>query len=77
MRAFLTTLTALWATAWAGETPRVTLIVVGTEAARVETAEDAAPLRAWLTESRAHRMVLFHTVPYPEDHVSPPTRRPW
>jgi hypothetical protein len=29
---------ALSATAWAGETPRVTLIVVGTEAARIETA---------------------------------------
>jgi PEGA domain len=31
-------LTTLWATAWGGETPRVTLIVVGAEAARVEAA---------------------------------------
>jgi hypothetical protein len=31
-------LTALWATAWAGEPPRVTLIVVGADAARVEKA---------------------------------------
>jgi hypothetical protein len=36
VRAFV--LTALWAIAWAGETPRITVIVVGSEAARVETA---------------------------------------
>jgi hypothetical protein len=35
-------LIASWATAWAGETPRVTLIVVGTEAARVERAMAAS-----------------------------------
>lgn len=40
MRAFL--LMALSATAWAGETPRVTLIVVGTDAARVESAMAAS-----------------------------------
>src|SRR3954466_13887197 len=37
MRALLLT-TALCATAWAGEAPRVTLIVVGAEAARAEAA---------------------------------------
>jgi hypothetical protein len=40
VRAFL--VMALSATAWAGETPRVTLIVVGTEAARVERAMAAS-----------------------------------
>ena len=34
-------------------------------ALRVETEEDAAPVRAWLARSSAHRAVLFHTAPYP------------
>jgi hypothetical protein len=32
---------------------------------RVETAEDAAPVRAWLAAAPSHRAVLFHTAPYP------------
>jgi hypothetical protein len=31
---------------------------------RVETPEDAAPVRAWLAASAHHRAVLFHTAPY-------------
>jgi len=34
-------------------------------ALRVATAADAGPVREWLSESRGHRAVLFHTVPYP------------
>ncbi|HEX6850194.1 MAG TPA: hypothetical protein VF139_02220 [Candidatus Polarisedimenticolaceae bacterium] len=33
-------------------------------AIRVETAEDAAPVRAWLSGSPRRRAVLFHTAPY-------------
>ena len=36
---------------------------------RVETAEDAAPVRAWLTASATHRAVLFHTAPYPAGYA--------
>jgi hypothetical protein len=32
---------------------------------RVETPEDAAPVRAWLAAAPSHRAVLFHTAPYP------------
>lgn len=34
-------------------------------AVRVETAEDAAPVRRWLGEAPSHRAVLFHSAPYP------------
>ena len=36
---------------------------------RVETAEDAAPVRAWLAASPRHRAVLFHTAPYPAGYA--------
>ena len=36
---------------------------------RVETAEDAAPVRAWLAASPHHRAVLFHTAPYPAGYA--------
>jgi hypothetical protein len=32
---------------------------------RVQTEEDAGPVRAWLSASPAHRAVLFHTAAYP------------
>ena len=32
---------------------------------RVQTPEDAAPVRAWLLAAPSHRAVLFHTAPYP------------
>jgi hypothetical protein len=32
---------------------------------RVQTPEDAAPVRAWLAAKPTHRAVLFHTAPYP------------
>jgi hypothetical protein len=64
VRAFV--ITVLWATAWAGETPRVTLIVVGSEAARVEKA---------MSESRdlPVEVVVGHLPPAPApaaDHSS-------
>ncbi len=34
-------------------------------AVRVETEEDAAPIREWLSSSSKRRVVLFHTAPYP------------
>jgi hypothetical protein len=34
-------------------------------ALRVATPEDAEPVRAWLSESKEHRAVLFHSAPYP------------
>ncbi len=36
---------------------------------RVETPEDAAPVRAWLAASPLHRAVLFHTAPYPAGYA--------
>ena len=36
---------------------------------RVETPEDAAPVRAWLAASEHHRAVLFHTAPYAEGYA--------
>lgn len=36
---------------------------------RVETPEDAAPVRAWLAASEHHRAVLFHTAPYPAGYA--------
>jgi hypothetical protein len=36
---------------------------------RVETPEDAAPVRAWLAASAHHRAVLFHTAPYPAGYA--------
>jgi hypothetical protein len=38
-------------------------------AVRVATLEDAAPVRAWLRESPAHRAVLFHSASYPEGNA--------
>jgi hypothetical protein len=38
-------------------------------AVRVQTDEDAAPVRAWLAASREHRAVLFHTAPYPAGYA--------
>lgn len=38
-------------------------------AIRVETAEDAAPVRAWLSGSPKRRAVLFHTAPYAPGHA--------
>jgi hypothetical protein len=38
-------------------------------AVRVATLEDAAPVRAWLLESRTHRAVLFHSASYPEGNA--------
>lgn len=35
----------------------------------VMTEDDAAPVRAWLAESREHRAVLFHTAPYPAGYA--------
>ena len=34
-------------------------------ALRVATTGDAEPVRAWLSESKTHRVVLFHSAPYP------------
>jgi hypothetical protein len=36
---------------------------------RVETPDDAAPVRAWLAASPHHRVVLFHTAPYPAGYA--------
>lgn len=36
---------------------------------RVQTEEDAAPVRAWLAASPTHRVVLFHTAPYPAGYA--------
>ena len=36
---------------------------------RVQTPEDAAPVRAWLAASPEHRAVLFHTAPYPAGYA--------
>jgi hypothetical protein len=36
---------------------------------RVETPDDAAPVRAWLAASPHHRAVLFHTAPYPAGYA--------
>lgn len=36
---------------------------------RVQTPEDAAPVRAWLKASPSHRAVLFHSAPYPEGYA--------
>ena len=36
---------------------------------RVQTQEDAAPVRAWLAASPTHRAVLFHTAPYPAGYA--------
>jgi hypothetical protein len=36
---------------------------------RVETAEDASPVRAWLAAKPTHRAVLFHTAPYPAGYA--------
>jgi hypothetical protein len=36
---------------------------------RVQTGEDAAPVRAWLAASSRHRAVLLHTVPYPDGYA--------
>lgn len=36
---------------------------------RVQTAEDAAPIRAWLAASSRHRAVLLHTAPYPDGYA--------
>jgi len=36
---------------------------------RVQTEADAAPVRAWLAASPAHRAVLFHTAPYPDGYA--------
>jgi hypothetical protein len=36
---------------------------------RVETPDDAAPVRAWLAASPRHRAVLFHTAPYPAGYA--------
>ena len=36
---------------------------------RVQTPEDAAPVRAWLRDSPHHRAVLFHTAPYPDGYA--------
>jgi hypothetical protein len=36
---------------------------------RVQTPEDAAPVRAWLAASPTHRAVLFHTAPYPAGYA--------
>jgi hypothetical protein len=36
---------------------------------RVQTPEDAAPVRAWLAASREHRAVLFHSAPYPAGYA--------
>jgi hypothetical protein len=38
-------------------------------AVRVQTVEDAAPVRAWLAASPHHRAVLFHTAPYPAGYA--------
>ncbi len=38
-------------------------------AVRVESPEDAAPVRAWLAASSRHRAVLFHTAPYPAGYA--------
>jgi hypothetical protein len=38
-------------------------------AVRVQTPEDAAPVRAWLAASPRHRAVLFHTAPYPAGYA--------
>jgi hypothetical protein len=36
---------------------------------RVQSPEDAAPVRAWLAASPRHRAVLFHTAPYPAGYA--------
>jgi hypothetical protein len=36
---------------------------------RVQTDEDAAPVRAWLEASPRHRAVLLHTAPYPAGYA--------
>lgn len=36
---------------------------------RVQTPEDASPVRAWLAATPEHRVVLFHTAPYPAGYV--------
>jgi hypothetical protein len=36
---------------------------------RVQTEEDAAPVREWLAANLAHRAVLFHTAPYPAGYA--------
>jgi len=38
-------------------------------AVRVQTDEDAAPVRAWLRASPAHRAILLHTAPYPAGYA--------
>jgi hypothetical protein len=38
-------------------------------AVRVQTDEDAAPVRAWLATSDRHRAVLLHTAPYPAGYA--------
>jgi hypothetical protein len=38
-------------------------------AVRVQTPEDAAPVRAWLAASAGHRAVLFHSAPYPAGYA--------
>ena len=38
-------------------------------AVRVWNDEDAAPVRAWLRASHAHRAVLFHSAPYPSGYL--------
>jgi len=38
-------------------------------AVRVQSDEDAAPVRAWLTASPHHRAVLLHTAPYPAGYA--------
>lgn len=36
---------------------------------RVQTPEDAAPVRTWLRASPSHRAVLFHSAPYPAGYA--------
>lgn len=38
-------------------------------AIRVQTEDDAAPVRAWLAASPRHRAVLLHTAPYPAGYA--------
>lgn len=38
-------------------------------AIRVQTSEDAEPVRAWLQASPSHRAVLFHSAPYPAGYA--------
>ena len=57
----------------AGQSERVVAraIELGADAIgiRLETDEDAAPVRAWLAASPRHRAVLLHTAPYPAGYA--------